>query len=77
MDGKVMSDKMDRTVVVERDFHLYVRKYLRYEKRKSRISAHSPPCLEVRVGDLVKVAECRPLSKEVSFVVVEKMEGRR
>jgi small subunit ribosomal protein S17 len=37
--------------------------------------AHSPPCLEVREGDRVKIAECRPISKEVAFVVVEKMTG--
>jgi len=77
LEGKVVTDKMNRTVVVERDFHLYLPKYMRYEKRRSKISAHCPPCLEVRVGDGVRIAECRPLSKEVSFVVVERMEGRR
>lgn len=76
LDGKVVSAKMTKTVTVERDYLHYVRKYTRYEKRRSRIMAHSPPCLEVREGDRVKVAECRPISKEVAFVVVEKLSGQ-
>ena len=44
----------------------------RFEKRTSRVSAHLPSCIgEVSVGDTVKVMECRPLSKTVSFCVVE------
>ena len=73
LDGKVVSAKMMKTVTVERDYQQYDPKYMRYEKRRSRILAHSPPCLEVREGDRVKVAECRPISKEVAFVVVEKL----
>jgi len=75
LDGKVVSAKMMKTVTVERDYLHYLAKYTRYEKRRSRILAHSPPCLEVHEGDRVKVAECRPISKEVSFVVVEKLAG--
>jgi small subunit ribosomal protein S17 len=73
LDGLVASSKMARTITVERDYLHYVRKYLRYEKRRSRIMAHSPPCLEVKEGDRVRIAECRPISKEVAFVVVEKI----
>jgi small subunit ribosomal protein S17 len=75
LDGRVVSAKMMKTVTVERDYQQYDPKYMRYEKRRSRILAHSPPCLEVREGDRVKVAECRPISKEVAFVVVEKLTG--
>lgn len=75
LDGKVVSTKMTKTVTVERDYLNYIRKYMRYEKRRSRIMAHSPPCLEVHEGDRVKIAECRPISKEVAFVVVEKLTG--
>ena len=75
LDAKVVSVKMMKTVTVERDYLHYLPKYTRYEKRRSRILAHSPPCLEVHEGDRVKVAECRPISKEVSFVVVEKLAG--
>ncbi len=73
LDGKVVSAKMTKTVTVERDYLKYVKKYTRYEKRRSRIMAHSPPCLELSEGDRVRIAECRPLSKEVAFVVVEKL----
>jgi small subunit ribosomal protein S17 len=73
LDGKVVSAKMTKTVTVERDYLEYVKKYTRYEKRRSRIMAHSPPCLELIEGDRVRIAECRPLSKEVAFVVVEKL----
>ena len=73
LDGRVVSAKMTRTVTVERDYLRYVKKYTRYEKRRSRIMAHSPPCLEIHEGDRVKIAECRPISKEVAFVVVERL----
>ena len=77
LDGRVVSAKMTRTVTVERDYLHYVPKYTRYERRRSKIMAHNPPCLEVRVGDRVKIAECRPISKEVSFVVVEILTASR
>lgn len=69
--GKVVSDRMLGTIVVGRDYLHYVRKYKRYEKRSSKLHAHNPPCLLVKVGDIVKIAECRPISKSTSFVVVE------
>jgi small subunit ribosomal protein S17 len=72
LEGDVVSAKMDKTVVVRRDYLYYVPKYKRYERRHGHVSAHNPPCLEVKDGDRVKIAECRPLSKTVSFVVVEK-----
>src|SRR5690606_20993296 len=69
--GKVVSNRMDGTVVVERELLQYVKKYKRYEKRRSRYHAHSTPCINASVGDVVRIAECRPLSKTKSFVVVE------
>ncbi|MFH8110199.1 MAG: 30S ribosomal protein S17, partial [Candidatus Aenigmatarchaeota archaeon] len=42
--------------------------------RRTRVYAHLPPCLDVKVGDKVKIAECRPLSKIKHFVVIEKIE---
>ena len=72
IDGVVVSTKMDRTAVVERKYLKFQNKYERYEKRTSRYSAHSPPCLEIGVGDRVRIMECRPITKTVSFVIVEK-----
>jgi small subunit ribosomal protein S17 len=72
LEGSVVSAKMDKTVIVRRDYLHYVPKYKRYERRHGHIAAHNPPCLDVKEGDNVKIAECRPISKTVSFVVVEK-----
>ncbi len=76
LQGIVVSAKMDRTVVVERNYLSYISKYMRYERRRSRIPSHNPPCIEAKEGDRVVIAESRPLSKTVSFVVVEKMEEK-
>ena len=73
--GTIVSDKMEKTIVVRRDYLNYVPKYRRYERRRSNVPAHSPPCLEINAGDKVRLAECRPISKTVSFVVIEKLEG--
>jgi len=72
LEGVVVSDKAQKTVVVQRSYVRKVRKYERFEKRESKIHAHNPPCINAKVGDVVKIAECRPLSKTKSFVVVEK-----
>jgi small subunit ribosomal protein S17 len=73
--GRVYKKKMRGTVVVERQYRVYIRKFKRYERRRSRISAHLPECLDVNVGDEVRIGECRPISKTVSFVVLEKVGG--
>lgn len=72
LEGVVVTARMDKTVIVERDYLQYVSKFMRYERRHSRIPSHSPPCVEAKEGDRVRIAECRPISKTVSFVVVEK-----
>ncbi len=71
-EGKVVSDKMNNTVVIQRDFLNLVKKYDRYERRKGVISAHAPSCLELKIGDTVRAMESRPISKSKSFVVIEK-----
>jgi len=75
LDGVVISAKMDKTAVIRRDYLHYVPKFKRYERRHSHVAAHNPPCVNVKEGDRVKIAECHPLSKTVSFVVVEKLKG--
>lgn len=72
MDGTVVSDRMTNTAVVEREYLHYLPKYERYEKRTGRYSAHNPPCINAKTGDKVKIGECRPLSKTVSFVIISK-----
>jgi len=75
LTGRVTSDRMHKTVAVQVDYLYYYPKYKRYAKRKSKIHAHNPPCIAATKGDIVKIAECRPLSKTVSFVVVERSGG--
>jgi small subunit ribosomal protein S17 len=70
MEGIVTSTKMYKTIVFQTDYLSLIKKYSRYERRRSKKLAHLPPCIEVNVGDTVKVVECRPLSKNVSRVVV-------
>lgn len=74
LEGEVVSDKMDKTVVIERGYAEKIPKYERYERRSSKIHAHNPPCIGAREGDNVKIAECKKLSKQKSFVVLEKEE---
>ncbi|MDH4213137.1 MAG: 30S ribosomal protein S17 [Candidatus Odinarchaeota archaeon] len=76
-EGVVTSTKMHNTIAFQQDFLSLVKKYSRYERRRSRKLAHHPPCISLKEGDTVKVIECRPLSKNVSNVVVAvtKSEG--
>lgn len=73
LEGIVVSDKMSKSVIVKRDYIHYITKFERYERRHSRISAHSPLCINAKKDDRVKIAECRPLSKTKQFVVIEKV----
>ena len=74
--GVVMSDKMDKTVVVrlERRFpHPIYRTIIR---RTSRIKVHDEKN-ECRVGDVVKVTETRPLSKDKRWRLLEVVRQAR
>ncbi|MEA3199234.1 MAG: small subunit ribosomal protein [Thermoplasmata archaeon] len=76
IEGQVVSTRMERSARVQREYLRYVPKYERYEKRTSSYNVHAPPCLNVQVGDHVKIMECRPLSKTISFVVIEAKRGQ-
>ncbi len=76
LEGVVASAKMDKTVIVEREYLQYSSKFIRYERRRSHIPSHNPPCIAAKEGERVRIAECRPLSKTVAFVVVEKLEEK-
>jgi len=71
LSGIVVSDKMDKTVVVERTYVKKNAKYERYEKRKTKVHAHNPPCMNATGGAKVTISECRPLSKTKSYVIIE------
>ncbi|KAE8577506.1 hypothetical protein XENTR_v10004594 [Xenopus tropicalis] len=70
--GVVTKMKMQRTIVIRRDYLHYIRKYNRFEKRHKNMSVHLSPCFrDVQIGDIVTVGECRPLSKTVRFNVLK------
>lgn len=73
--GTVVSTRMKGTVIVEKEYSRFEPKYERYERRRSRYPAHLPGCIQVSEGDQVRIMECRPLSKTVNFVVIERREG--
>jgi small subunit ribosomal protein S17 len=77
LTGKVISIKMNHTIVIQRDYAFYIKKYQRYERRNSKTAAHLPSCLDVKVGDVVRIGETHKLSKIVSFVVMDKIEENK
>jgi len=73
LQGVVMSDKMDKTIVVEitmRKLHPLYKKYL---TRSKRIKAHDEKN-EAHEGDTVRVVECRPLSRDKRWRLAEIVE---
>ncbi len=71
LSGTVSSAKAPKMVVVSREYPRGVAKYKRFQRSKSNVHAYLPPCLDVREGEEVRIAECRRLAKTVSFVVIE------
>jgi small subunit ribosomal protein S17 len=70
-EGRVISAKNKNTVVIRREKPLYIPKSKRYARSTSTIHAYKPAKLEVKEGDVVIAAECRPIAKSVAFVVME------
>lgn len=67
----VISIKMQKTATLVWERKHFLRKYERYEKRRSVVKAHNPACIDAHEGDIVKIMECRPLSKTKNFVIIE------
>ncbi|XP_016975075.1 40S ribosomal protein S11 [Drosophila rhopaloa] len=77
LTGVVRKAKMQRTIVIRRDYLHFVRKYSRFEKRHRNMSVHcSPVFRDVEHGDIVTIGECRPLSKTVRFNVLKVSKGQ-
>ncbi|MBI2084412.1 MAG: 30S ribosomal protein S17 [Candidatus Aenigmarchaeota archaeon] len=75
LKGKIVSAKAHKTAVVKREFLHFLPKYERYERRHSKITAYNPACIDAKEGDTVTIAECRPLSKTKSFIIIEKVNA--
>ena len=71
--GKVVSDKMDKTIVVAIEDSVQHPLYKKVMKRTYKLKAHDENN-ECRVGDKVKVMETRPLSKDKRWRLVEVVE---
>jgi len=71
--GKVVSDKMDKTIVVAIEDSVQHPLYKKVIKRTYKLKAHDEKN-ECRIGDKVKVMETRPLSKDKRWRVVEIIE---
>lgn len=73
LTGRIKSAKMRKSVTIRIERRTFLKKYNRYEIRLTNIKAHNPDCIAAKEGDMVKVSECRPLSKTKTFVIVEKV----
>ena len=71
--GKVVSDKMDKTIVVAVEDHVKHPLYKKIVKKTYKLKAHDEKN-ECRIGDTVKVMETRPLSKDKRWRLVEIVE---
>ena len=69
LSGVVVSDKMDKTVVVKVSRFVKHKKYCKYYKVSKRYKAHDPEN-KYKTGDKVEIAETRPISKEKKFKVL-------
>ncbi|MBS3150997.1 30S ribosomal protein S17 [Candidatus Woesearchaeota archaeon] len=69
--GIVISRRMQKTAKVAWERRLYLKKYERYEKRKSSVMAHIPEGIELEEGDKVIIQECRPISKTKHFIIIK------
>lgn len=69
LQGVVVSDKMDKSVVVQVERRVMHPVYKKYIKRSKKYTAHDEGNL-CKVGDVVQIIESRPLSKTKSWIVV-------
>lgn len=77
--GRVVS-KFPKRVAIEFERTVYIPKYERYMRKKTRLHARLPQNINVEVGDLIQVKECRPLSKIIHFIVtdiIKKQEAKK
>ena len=67
----MINAKANGTVVIQKESPIYFKKFKRFGRSKNKIHEHVPSNIKVEEGEYVIAAECRPISKSVSFVVVE------
>ena len=72
LKGEIVSDMMDKTVVVLVNRYKKDPKYKKYVRLNKKYKAHDEKG-EYKKGDKVIIQECKPLSKEKHFIVIEKV----
>lgn len=72
MTGKVISTKMNKTVIVEVIRTFAHKLYKKTVRRRHRFAAHNEMA-DIAVGDSVKMKETVPISKRKHFIVIEKL----
>ena len=74
----IVAKKFPKRVVIVLEKTIYVRKYERYTKSRTKIHARLPEFLEkdINIGDLISVQECRPLSKMIHFMAIKKIKDK-
>jgi small subunit ribosomal protein S17 len=70
LEGKVVSDKMDKTVTVLVERRFMHPKYKKYIRKSTRYAAHDESNA-VKEGDTVQIIECAPISKRKSWTVIQ------
>lgn len=71
--GTVVSDKMDKTITVMIERRVPHPLYKKYYKRSRKFMVHDPENTAAK-GDIVRIMECRPLSRHKSWRLVEVLE---
>jgi small subunit ribosomal protein S17 len=71
--GRVASDKMDKTIVVVSETRVPHPVYKKIVRKSTRFKAHDERN-EAKAGDLVRIEECRPVSREKRWRLVEVLE---
>ena len=76
LKGKVVSDKMDKTVTVLVDRYVKHPRYKKYVKKSKKYKAHDEQNV-YKVGDLVSIKESKPISKDKRFTVLNQPEASK
>ena len=75
-EGRVVSNKMDKTAIVESTDRVRHRRYNKTVQRRTRLYVHDE-ANDLQIGDRVRVQETRPLSKQKRWRLVEILERAR
>jgi small subunit ribosomal protein S17 len=71
LNGRVTSDKMDKTITVLVDRRVMHPLYKKFIRRSKKYAAHDEANL-CKIGDTVRIEECRPISKRKTWRVIER-----